>query len=80
MKLSEIIPRASRVTLWERIHLPMQETCVRSLVQEDSTKQLSLCTTTIEPVLQSLGATTTELQLLKPECPRVHVPQQEKPG
>ena len=79
MKLSDIIPRASRVTLWERIHRPMQETCVRSVVQEDSTKQLSLCTITTELVLQSLGATTTELQLLKPECPRVHVPQQEKP-
>ena len=36
-------------------------------------EQLGLCTTTIEPVLDSLGATNTEAQV-----PRVHAPQQEE--
>ena len=40
----------------------MQETWIQSLIQEDPTgrEQLSLCPATTEPVLQSLGATTTE--------------------
>ena len=37
-------------------------------------EQLSLCATTTEPVLQSLGATLTEARAL-----RAHAPQQEKP-
>ena len=39
-----------------------QETQVQSLVQKTphALKQRALCTTTIEPVLESLGATTTE--------------------
>ena len=53
---------ASLVAQWERIHLPLQETWVWSLIWEDPTylEQLSLCTTNTEPVSQSLGALTTE--------------------
>ena len=39
-----------------------------------ATEQLSLCATTLEPVLRA-----RELQLLKPKCPSAHAPQQEKP-
>ena len=45
-------------------------------------EQLSLYTTTTEPVLWSPGATTAEpctLQVLRPECPRAYAPHQEKP-
>ena len=38
----------------------MQETWVQSLVWEDPTCVEQLCATDIEPVLQSLGTTTTE--------------------
>ena len=54
----------SLVVQWIRICLPMQATLVQSLVWEDSTScgatKLSLCTTTTDPVLQSLQATTAE--------------------
>ena len=52
------------VVQWLRIHLPMQGTQVRALVQEDpnAAEQLSLC------------ATTTEARV-----PRARAPQQEKP-
>ena len=44
--------RVSVVVQWLGIHLPMQEKQVQSLILEDptSTEQLSLCTTTTEPV------------------------------
>ena len=47
---------------WIRIHLPMQRTQVRSLVQEHSQAagQVSLCAAIIEPVLQGRRAPTTE--------------------
>ena len=60
--------RASLVTQWSRIHLPMQETWIWSLIQEDPTKPQLLC-----PVLQSLGATNA-----KPMCPRARAQQQRK--
>ena len=43
---------ASLVAQWLRIHLPVQGTQVQALVLEDPTcvEQLSLCTTTTEPV------------------------------
>ena len=47
---------ASLVAQWlKKIHLPMQETWVQSLVQEDLAclRQLSPCTMTIEPVLRN---------------------------
>ena len=52
----------------------MQGTQVRTLVREDltCTEQLSLCTTTTEPVLYSPQATTTEARV-----PRAHALQQE---
>ena len=45
--------RASLVAWWWRLWLPMQETRVWSLIQEDSSaaEQLILYTTTIEPML-----------------------------
>ena len=45
---------ASLVAQWRRVHQPIQETWVHSLVQEDiqhATEQLSLWATTTEPVL-----------------------------
>ena len=61
----EIAVRASVVARWWRTCLQVQETQVRSLVWEDSIphapEQLISCTTTGEPVLLSLGATTIEL-------------------
>lgn len=52
----------SLVVQWIRIYLPMLGIQVQSLVQEDSTclEQLSLCTTTVEPMLQSPQAANTE--------------------
>ena len=47
----------SLVAQWIRICLPMQGTWVQSLVQGDPTCS---CTTTINPVLQSPAATSTE--------------------
>ena len=45
--------RASLVSQWLRIHLPMQGTWIRALVQEDphAMEQLSPCATTTEPAL-----------------------------
>ena len=53
----------------------MQETQVQSLIWEDprAAEQLSPWATTVEPVLQSLGAATAE-----PTQPRAHAVQQEK--
>lgn len=50
---------ATLVVPWLKMHLAMQETPVRPLVQEDThvTEQLSPCTTTTEP-----------------KCPRVTLP------
>ena len=47
---------------WVRIHLPMQQTQVRSLVQEGSRAagQVSPCAAITEPVLQGPRAATTE--------------------
>ena len=58
----EELLRASLVVQWLRIRLPMQETWVLSLIGKTphAAEQLSRCTTTTEPVLQSLGAATTE--------------------
>ena len=56
---------------WLRIHLPMQGTRVRALVQEDpiphAAEQLSPCATTTEPACH-----TTEAH-----APRAYAPQQE---
>ena len=62
-----------------RIHLPMQGTRVRALVQEDPTchrepQLLSLHSRAREPQLLSPRATATEACM-----PRAHAPQQEKP-
>ena len=61
---------------WIRIRLPMQETRIQSLIWEDShmpqsnyahvSQLLSLCSRAWE-------------QLLKPECPKAHALQQQKP-
>ena len=50
--------RASLVTQWSRIHLPMQETWIWFLIQEDPTKLqlLSLCSKAWEPQMLSLHA------------------------
>ena len=47
---------------WERIHLPMPETGVWSLIQKDRacTEQRNPCAETTKPALSSLGATTAE--------------------
>ena len=54
--------RASFVSQWYLIHLPVLETWVRSLVQEvpHVLEQLTPCVTTIDPVLWSPGAKTTD--------------------
>ena len=54
--------RTSLVVQWLRIHLPMQRTQVRSLVQEDPTCHgaTSPFHHNHEPVLQSPGAKITE--------------------
>ena len=46
-----------------------------------ATEQLSLRATPAEPVLWSLGITTTEpcATLLKPACPKAYVLEQDKP-
>ena len=51
----------------------MQETLVRSLIQEDPHASEQLSCAPIKPVLWSLGAATTELG-----CPRACAMQQEK--
>ena len=55
-------PGASLVAQWMKIHLPMQETQVQSLVQKipHALEQLNPCTTTCEPVLKGLWVATTE--------------------
>ena len=72
--------RTSLVTQWLRIHLPMQETWVWSLVWEDPT-----CHRATKPMHHNYWACNLEPvnhnywdrvpQLLKPMCPRAHVPQ-----
>ena len=54
----------------------MQKTCVQSLIWKipHAAKQLSLCTTTTEPLLQSTGGTTTELT-----CPSYWSPHSWEP-
>ena len=63
----------SLVVQWLRICLPVQGTWVRALVQEDhtchgATKPVHHNYRACVPQLQSLRATTTEPQLLKPVC------------
>ena len=64
--------RTSLVGQWLRICLPMQGTCVWSLVWEDLT-----CRGATKPVRHSYWAQVP--QLLKPVCPRIHAPHNEKP-
>ena len=77
--------RASLVSHWLRIHLPMQGTWVRALVQEDPT-----CCGATKPVCHNYWACALEPashnywaqvpQLLKPtHLERARAPQQEKP-
>ena len=83
--LSESKHRASPVVQWLRIHLPMQGTQVRALVQEDPTcrgttkpEHHNYWACTLEPVSHNYWspcATTTEASR-----PRAHAPQQEKPS
>ena len=66
------------------VHLPMQESQVRSLIQEDPT-----CLRAAKPVYHNCWACALASgshsywahmpQLLKPACPRACAPQQEKP-
>ena len=51
--LKEVIGRTPLVVQWLRIYLPMQGTCVRSLVQEDST----FCSA-VKPVCHNYRAST----------------------
>ena len=62
---------------WLRICLPMQGTCVQSLVRggDKAMGQLSPCNTSTEPTL----CRVQELQLLKPVCPRACSPQEKPP-
>ena len=59
-----------------RVHLPVQETWVQSLVWEDPTccRATKPVSTTFEPVLQGPWVTTTESS-----HPRAHDPQEERP-
>ena len=66
---------ASLVTQWWRIHLPVQETQVWSLIQEDPTCHREA----FALELSSLCSRFWEPQQLKPLHPRAGVPQQEKP-
>ena len=63
------------VARWQRIHLPMQETWVRSLIQEDPT----CCRP--EPVRHNCWACALalRLRLLKPWCLGARAPQREGP-
>ena len=75
---------ASLVVQWLRMCLPMQRTCVGSLLWEDPT-----CCRASKPVHHNYCASALELashnywalmpQMLKPACPRAHAPRQEKP-
>ena len=72
---------ASLVVQWVRIHLPMQETWVQSLVQrvwDDASEQLSPGRTATEPLLQTPGAATTEAHAPSSPCSATggHVQQQ----
>ena len=60
------------VAHWQRLHLPMKGTQVWSLVWEEPTalEKLSMRTTTIDPVLQSPRAATTEPVSHSYESPR----------
>ena len=94
-KLWKHYTRTSLTARWIRICLPIQETQVWSLVQEDPTAsgQLSLCTTTTDLTLLSPQAATIKaqepgaqmLQLMNPctATTEAHMPrtcvQQEKP-
>ena len=65
------------------VHLPMQETQVRSLVQEDptccgATKQVDHNYWACAPEPEGRNCWAHKLQLLKPQCPRVCA-QPEKP-
>ena len=76
--------RASLVAQRLRIHLPIQETGVRSLIHEDPT-----CQGATKPMPHNYWASAPEpgshkycahvLQRLKPAHPRACTPQQEKP-
>ena len=59
------------------IHLPRQETRVRTVVQEDPTcyRQLSLGTTTTDPVPYSLNATAVSLHAVEPVLQQEKQPQ-----
>ena len=75
---------ASLVAQWERIHLPMQETWVESLIRDNP-----ICHRATKPVRHSCWACALEPtshtywahvpQLLKSECPGARALQQEKP-
>ena len=60
--VSGMFQKTSRQSMLGLIHLPVQETWVRSLSWEDpcAVEQRGLCATTAEPVLQSPGATGAE--------------------
>ena len=63
---------------WLRIQLPMQETWIRSLAQEDPTchrEAKPMCHNSEAPV----RSRAPKPQLLKPMHSRAHTPQQEKP-
>ena len=77
----KIGPWASLVAQWLRLHLPMQGTRVRALVQEDPT-----CRGATKPVRHNYWGYALEPQLLSPHAatteshtPRVHALQQKKP-
>ena len=74
--IKKSIDWASLVAQWWRNHLPMQETWVWSLIQEDlTTKPMhNYWASALEP--GSLNYWAHVLQLLKPLCPRTHAPQQ----
>ena len=63
----------------QRIHLPMQETQVQSLLREGATKPVhpNCWACALEPRTHSYWVHT--LQHLKPACPRANVLPQEKP-
>ena len=69
--LRDVIIQASLVAHQWRIHLPVQETPVESLVWEDPT-----CCRATKSTHHSYWAYAP--QLLKLTCPRVRAPQQEK--
>ena len=75
---------SSLVTQWQRIHLPVQDTRVPSLIQEDptcrrATKPMghNYWTCALEPGSRNYWPHVPHL--LKPRYPGAHAPQQEKP-